>query len=172
MIVLKTLRDPIVADFGEAGFPGVTVTLRRITAAEMEEAQAEAKRVVQRLKTGEAGLAPYGLAGRDVTGGRFNAADPGQMFRVGFTIAAVEQALKAFVAWTGIAQADGVTPAPIDRETLTILMNDNAFATRALEAIGEAARLIAVEKKDSVNSPPGSSEAPTAAVSPSAGDAK
>jgi len=172
MIVLKTLRDPVVADFGDAGFPGVKVTLRRLTAAEIEEAQAEAARVVQQLRAGEAGLAPYGLAGRDGTGGRFNAADPGQMFRLGVTIAAVEQALKAFTAWEGIALDESGTPAGINRETLTILMNDNRFCTRALAALEEASRLVAAEKKDSATSPDGSSAAATAAASPSAGGAK
>lgn len=170
MITLKALRAPVVADFGAAGFPGVKVTLRRLTAAEVEEAQAESMRVIRRLRDGEETLALYGLDGRDVTGGRFNATDPGQMFRLGMTLAAVEQALRSFTAWEGFALENG-TPAPINRETLTVAMNDPRFFKRAMEVLEEAARLIDSEKKGSPLSPDGSSAGERAAVSPIAAGA-
>jgi hypothetical protein len=165
MLILKTLRDPVVEDFTDAGFPGVKVTLRRLLHAEIEEAQAAAAKVVRLLSDGEAALAPYGLDGRDSAGQRMNAADPAQMFRLGVTVAAVEQALRAFAAWEGVALADG-SPAPINRATLTVAMLDNRFCRRALSAMEQAARLLEVEKKASPPSPDGSLAAATAGASP------
>lgn len=173
MIVLKALTTPIVRDFTADGFPGVSVTLRRLTSAEIETARAEALKVVQRLREGDDALALYGLAGRDVNGQRFNAADRNQMFRLGTIVAAVEQALLGFVSWTGFADETG-RPAPIDRQTLTIVMADTRFYSGAMEALAEASRLLDVEKKDATPSPDGSSAAPpdrTAAASPIAGAA-
>lgn len=164
MIRLSVLTEPVWVSFGER-YPGVRVKIRRLRAREMEQARAMAIAASRKLQSGADTLAAYGLDKVDATGKHLNTSDPIQMASVGFFIGAVETALLAFMEWEGVNDTAG-NPAPITRETLSVLMDDDGFQRRSLVEIELACRIVVVEGKPSGAAPNGSSEHEKTASAP------
>lgn len=154
MIRLKALRAaPAVLRGEEAGLPGVEIVLRRLGSAEMEEARLHTAAALRKLGAGDAVLSDYGFD----RGKAPDAADAIAMAKIGSVIAAVETALLGFVSWN-IVLDDDAAISPINRVNLAALMRDDVFLRIAVAHLEAASRQIALEKKDSPDSPDGSSE--------------
>lgn len=173
MIRLSLLTAPVEVDLAAAGYPGVSLTLRRLTAPELAEARDATVSILREARKGLEALKPYGLDGADAAGQRLNPADPDQMIRAGTLVGGVEIAVRAIQAWTGITLDEAGTLAPISRETLSILLQDDAIQRRIMKEVEAAARILVTEGNASGPSPAGSSATRpvTKAAPPTAGTA-
>ncbi len=156
MIVLsKETREPIWIQ--DRHFPGVRIQIRRLNSMQMGAAKARTYDVLAKLRDGEAALVPYGLAGSDASGARFNPADMQEAWRLGLMIGGVETAIEGVIAWEGICIDDAGTLAEINREVLAQLMLDDRFYNWLTAELDMAARILVTEGKPSGPSPTGSS---------------
>lgn len=155
MIRLSLLRGPVEADLSDL-YPGLKVTLRRLTSPEIGEARDAALEVLRQAREGLEALEVYGLAGEDVHGRRLNPTDPHQMLRAGMLVGQVEIAVRAIEAWEGVCLEDGEV-APVNRETLSLLLLDDAISRRLMREIEQACRVLISEGNGSGPSPAGSS---------------
>ena len=169
-IVLSTLTAPVTVDLSEV-LPGVTVRLKRLTSPEFRAAQDRAMAAVRRLGAGEEVAADYNLP-------FVNRLSPAEMAQAGHHLGLVEVAQAAILGWTGVLLEDG-SPAPVDRDTLSVFMLHHEAASRLSLEITKAARILRVspdptdptEGNGSGPSPdgstatrPGTTEAPTTAA--------
>lgn len=155
MIVLSLLKGPVECDLGDL-YPGLKVTLRRLTSPELAEARDAALTVLRQARNGLEALSPYGLDGEDVNGQRLNPLDEAQMIRAGALVGAVEIAVRGLIGWEGVSLQGGEV-APINRETLSILLLDDALSRRLLKELEAASRVLVTEGNASGPSPAGSS---------------
>lgn len=155
MIRLSLLTEPVDIDLSGI-YPGVKVRLKRLTAMDWEEARGKAATVLKSAESGLEALADYGLNATDANGVRLSAVDLGQMTWAGFLVGCVELCLLGLISWEGVEVDEGV-PAPITRETLSILLQDRALCQRLLNELTDAARILISEGKDLAGSQDGSS---------------
>ncbi len=141
MIVLSLLTAPVEVPLPDVG-PGVSVTLRRLTSPQLALAHARAQDAVRQLGAGMVSAGEYGLDS-------LNPLSPQEMLQAGHLIGAVETAMAALVSWRGICLEDG-SPAPINRQTLSILLQAEAIDRVLRAEITAACRILAVttEPKD------------------------
>jgi hypothetical protein len=198
VIRVALLKGPVDVSLADR-YPGVSVTLERLTGQDLAEARAQADGVIASLRDSHAALGAYGLDQPDADGRLLNPRDLNQMGRVGRLLFSVEASVRAVKAWTGITVSAedaaalnldrarlapaGATPrgeplfvAPIDRRVLAVLLLDDAFERRLLHEIELAARVLVTEGNVSAVSPNGltapggtASDLTTAATAPSAG---
>jgi len=135
MIVLSLLTDPVEVPLPDVG-PGVSVTLRRLTAPQLAVANARAQDAVRQLAGGLASINDYGLDS-------LNPLSPEEMLQAGHLIGSVETALAALISWRGISLEDG-SPAPITRQTLSILLQAEAIDHALRAEITAACRILTV----------------------------
>lgn len=155
MIRLSLMTAPVEADLSDL-YPGVKVTLRRLRSPELGEARDATNEVLRAAREGLEALKAYGLDGEDASGRRLNPLDPHQMIRAGMLVGQVEIAVRAIEAWEGITLEDGAI-APVSRETLSLLLLDDAIARRLMHEIERACRVLVSEGNVSGPSPAGSS---------------
>ncbi len=154
MIVLRQLTEPVAVDFSHI-YPGFKVVLRRLTSWQWNVAQERARSVVAKIDVGLDTLSDYGLNGVDANGVRLSAYDPLDMASAGYLVGAVEVCLVGLISWEGIFLEPGVV-APINRETLALVLGDMALATALLNELTKAARLLVSEGNGLADSPNGS----------------
>lgn len=159
MITIRTLRGPVQADFSDYfGLPegSVWIRLRRLTSVELDQARRVAIQVIAKVGQATSALADYGLDGEDTNGVRISVHDVGQMSRVGRLVEVVEVAKSAIIEWAGFTlDGEGGPPAPVDRQTLAVLLLDDGFERRLSAEIERAARILVAEGKGSGSSPSG-----------------
>lgn len=149
MIRLSLLTEPVTVP--SPNYEGVTYTLERLRAQDYDLARQAVGLIVRTVRDGAEVLAPYGLVGRNSV----NPLDPAQMSSALLLVAAVEVAIRAVSAWSGVVAADK-SVAPVDRAHLSLLLQDRREAEFLEAEIDKAARILAVEKKASGPSPNGS----------------
>jgi hypothetical protein len=155
----RGLKDVDLSDI----LPGVTLTIERIDTMQLAAAHDRAQKAIKALSDGVLALTSYGLDGADTKGKTVNLADPNQMFRIGSLIGAVEVAMEGVKAWNITLDPGATEPAPINRESLSVFLMDDAVQNRVLGEIQFAARILATEGKGSGASQNGSSTVETIA---------
>jgi hypothetical protein len=169
VITIRTLRGPVRADFSDYfGLEpdSVWIRLRRLNSVELDEARRAAIQVVAKVGQSVSALADYGLDGEDTNGVRISVSDVGQMSRVGRLIETVEVAMKAVIEWGGFSLVKDGPPAPVDRQTLAVLLLDDGFERRLTGDIELAARILVAEGNVSGSSPSGFSPLAQTASAP------
>lgn len=143
MIRLSTLRDPVSVDLTDV-YPDFKVVLRRVTSVDLAEARDATLDALRKAREGMEALAPYGLDQEDAHGVRINPRDPTQMARAGRLVGMVEVAIRALISWEGVVGDDGEA-APINRESLSILLLDQTLERRLQVEIDKASRVLVTE---------------------------
>ncbi len=143
MIRLSRLTDPVEVDLSKH-YPGFKVTLKRLTAMDWQAATSTSSAALNAAKNGLAALADYGLDRPDANGVRLSPLDLEQMTRAGYLVGCVELCMLGILNWEGVELEDGA-PAPINRETLSILLQDFALSRALLDELTKAARILISE---------------------------
>lgn len=149
------MTEPVEVDLSSL-YPGVKVRLKRLTTMDQEQAWSVARSILAEAEKGLSALTAYGLDGSDANGVRLSPFSLEQMTGVGYLVGCVEVCLIGILSWEGVTIDDG-SPAPISRETLSLLLQDNALCRRLMEELTQAARILIVEGKDLAGSQDGSS---------------
>lgn len=173
MIVIALNREPVVHAL-TGPFAGASVTLRRLTSNEYEQARAAALSVIRDRSQLVELLERHDLrpAGRKLAE---ILADVDFMMGVGEWIAAVECGVRAISAWDGFSDETGQAIGPT-RAALEAAFLSQPFLDQVRPAMDAAAQLLVIEGKGFGASPPGSpaagmtASAPTTA--PTAGSAE
>ena len=146
---LAELAKPVWRDYGQI-LPGVRCQVRGLTSMDLDAARRRAQGVILRMAGAaddlDATLAEYGLGGEDASGARFNIADPDQAGRIGMLIGSVEVVLEGLVAWEGLT-LDGETLAPINRQTLAVVLLHDGLERRLMADISLLSDRILAEGK-------------------------
>lgn len=155
-IVLSLKTDPVTVP-GPGVYAGASFTFRRLRTAQMDAARGRVTQVLRDARQGLEALAPYGLDGEDASGARINPLNPIHIAGAHSIVAAVEICLEALESWTGVVSQPGGPLAPIDRETLSMLLQDPALCRWLLDQIDKANQILVTEGNGSAGSLGGSS---------------
>lgn len=143
MIRISLLTKPVDVDLSEI-YPGFKVVLRRLKSGDMAAARDRAIEALRAAREGLEALQPYGLDGADAHGVHLNPLDSHQMARIGRLVGAVEVMVEALESWEGVCLEDG-SPAPITREVLSILLQDDGLERRLIHEVEQASRILVTE---------------------------
>lgn len=164
MIVIALNREPVIHPL-TGPFAGASVTLRRLTSNEYEEARAAAlillrdrSKLVELLERHD--LRPKGRKLDAIL------SDVDFMMGVGEWIAAVECGVRAISDWSGFVDQDR-QPLPPTRAAMEAVFLSQPFLDQVRPAMDAAAQLLVIEGKGSGVSPTGSPAAGTTASAPS-----
>lgn len=145
MIVLRENKAPVTRDLGD----GISITIRRLDAFELELAAEAARKLLLARAEQEDALAAFNLPG-------WAPDDPDRRAYIGRVVSATEIAMRGVIALEGLSlDPDGVEPAPIDRATLSTLLREPGFYRVIVDGCEEASRILDREKKNSAPSGPG-----------------
>jgi hypothetical protein len=180
VILLSVLKEPVERDLSDV-YPGFKVVLRRLDSSQMAEARDRALTALRAAREGLEALDPYGLNDPDSAGRRINPLDAEAMARAGELVGVVEVMVSALVSWEGVLwlppEPEGAKPskrppkpvlAPINRQTLSILLRDDGIKRRLIREVDLACRLLVTEGNGSGSSRGGSSGTRTNPPTPAA----
>lgn len=153
MIRIGTQREPVTVTL-RPPYGDVTVTLQRLTSADYGEARQAAQAItrdssallellVKHDLLPEGGVTAWKRM-KDKDAMRYATFISG----IGMWLGAVECAVRGIKSWTGIV-GDGGKPAPVDRETIEVLMLDEALSNQITGEIDRTARILFIEGEPS-----------------------
>lgn len=149
MIKLGTApKEPLRLPLGA----GAVITYRPMTAIDREAALAASRRFFEEAKAGLAAFSRYGVETKSEW-----AEDSDLTLGVASLVNLVEMALRVFVSWEGIGDADG-KPLPLTRENIAALLREPLYNTIVQEAITRPALEMDLEGNGFAPSPNGARE--------------
>lgn len=150
MVTIATTREPVTVSL-KGAYAQVTVTLRRLTSPHFGMARHAAQSILDDdgkllVLLAEHDLLPKGSV-KELKRLRDEDLVDYAAFMTGIRlwISAVECGLLGILSWTGIGQ--GGASAPVDRQTLEVLMLDESFSQQIMDELDLAARILLLEGK-------------------------